>query len=76
MSHRARDYWSTLRQPNLLLLHYIISPMVRAGGWILMTGGDPFLSSVMARASLQRVLMVAGIIACLWLAIAWAVSLP
>ena len=37
---------------------------------------DAFLSSVMARASTHRVLGVAAVIACLWLAILWAVSLP
>lgn len=37
---------------------------------------DPFLSSLMAQPSLGRLLGVAGILAALWLAIAWAVALP
>ena len=40
------------------------------------TAGDPFLSSLMARASVDRVAAVVVLIACLWLAISWAVSLP
>lgn len=42
----------------------------------MMPARDPFLSSVMARASTHRLLAVAAVIACLWLAILWAVSLP
>jgi hypothetical protein len=41
-----------------------------------MSANDPFLSSVMARSALSRLLVVAVIIAGLWVAIAWAVSLP
>jgi hypothetical protein len=37
---------------------------------------DPFLSAVMARSSVHRLLAVMAVIACLWLAILWAVSLP
>ena len=37
---------------------------------------DPFLSSAMARASLQRLAVVAALILCLWAAILWAVALP
>jgi len=37
---------------------------------------DPFLSSVMARSAATRVLAVLGLLALLWLAIAWAVALP
>ncbi len=42
----------------------------------IVTSRDPFLSSLIARSSLQRLLMVLGIIAVLWLAITWAVALP
>ena len=41
-----------------------------------MADRDPFLSSAMARASGQRLAMVAALIGGLWLAIGWAVSLP
>ena len=37
---------------------------------------DPFRSSVMGKAASRRLLAVAGLIGALWLAIAWAVSLP
>ncbi len=37
---------------------------------------DPFLSSLMARAATVRLAAVAVVIACLWLAIAWAAALP
>jgi hypothetical protein len=37
---------------------------------------DPFLASVMMRSSAHRLLAVGIVIACLWLAILWAVSLP
>ena len=37
---------------------------------------DPFLASVMMRSSVQRLTVVGAVIACLWLAISWAVSLP
>lgn len=37
---------------------------------------DPFLSSMLARASLRRLSGVMGILAMLWLAIVWAVALP
>ncbi|WP_280109988.1 hypothetical protein [Beijerinckia indica] len=37
---------------------------------------DPFLASLMARSALQRLAVALGIVACLWLAILWAVSLP
>ena len=42
----------------------------------IFTAGDPFLSSLMARASIHRLMAVAVLIACLWFAISWAVSLP
>jgi hypothetical protein len=42
----------------------------------IFTAGDPFLSSLMARASVHRLAAVLVLIACLWLAISWAVSLP
>jgi hypothetical protein len=42
----------------------------------IFTAGDPFLSSLMARASVHRLAAVAMLIVCLWLAISWAVSLP
>lgn len=41
-----------------------------------MPNRDPFLSSLMAQAARRRLLGVAGILAALWLAILWAVSLP
>jgi hypothetical protein len=41
-----------------------------------MASGDPFEASVMARGAVARICVVAGIIAGLWLAIAWAVMLP
>jgi hypothetical protein len=41
-----------------------------------MPGYDPFLSSLMARAAHSRLLLVAGLILFLWVAIAWAVALP
>lgn len=37
---------------------------------------DPFMSSLIAQTSLRRLLGVLGILAVLWLAIIWAVSLP
>ncbi|HEY7763797.1 MAG TPA: hypothetical protein VIB38_02305 [Aestuariivirgaceae bacterium] len=37
---------------------------------------DPFLSSVIARAAVYRLMAVGAMIACLWLAILWAVWLP
>ncbi len=37
---------------------------------------DPFLSSLMARGSAYRLAIAAGLIAILWAAILWAVSLP
>lgn len=37
---------------------------------------DPFRSSAMAQASVRRVGGAAMLVACLWLAILWAVSLP
>ncbi len=41
-----------------------------------MTARDLFLSSTMARPWTHRLAFVAAILAGLWLAIAWAVSLP
>jgi hypothetical protein len=41
-----------------------------------MLARDPFLSSLIARAAHYRLIAVAGAIACLWLAILWAVWLP
>lgn len=41
-----------------------------------MTNRDPFLSTLLAQAASRRLLGVASIIAGLWLAILWAVSLP
>jgi hypothetical protein len=41
-----------------------------------MSLGDTFQSSVMARSSVVRLGVVSGVIACLWLAILWAVVLP
>jgi hypothetical protein len=37
---------------------------------------DPFISSLIAQTSSRRLLGVLGILAALWLAIIWAVSLP
>ncbi|MEG9884621.1 MAG: hypothetical protein V6Z86_08440 [Hyphomicrobiales bacterium] len=37
---------------------------------------DRFRSSLMARAAFERLLMVAVIIAGLWLGVAWSVALP
>ncbi len=37
---------------------------------------DPFRGSLMARSAAARLAVAAGMIACLWLAIFWAVSLP
>jgi hypothetical protein len=37
---------------------------------------DPFRRSWLARSALLRLAAVIGVIACLWLAILWAVSLP
>ena len=37
---------------------------------------DPFLSSLIARPALHRVVGLLGLLAALWLAIAWAVALP
>lgn len=42
----------------------------------MMATRDPFLSSLMASSSLQRVAAVSLVIGGLWLAILWAVSLP
>ena len=41
-----------------------------------MSDRDPFRSSVMARASTQRLLFILPLLGVLWLAILWAVSLP
>lgn len=41
-----------------------------------MSERDPFFSSVMAQPSARRLAAVLAAIACLWLAIFWAVSLP
>jgi hypothetical protein len=40
-----------------------------------MSSADPFLHSTIARGSLYRLAAVGVVIACLWLAILWAVSL-
>jgi uncharacterized membrane protein len=37
---------------------------------------DPFLASVMMRSAVHRLLAVGAVMACLWLAILWAVWLP
>jgi hypothetical protein len=37
---------------------------------------DPFRGSLLARSAAARLTGVAAVIACLWLAIFWAVSLP
>jgi hypothetical protein len=37
---------------------------------------DPFLSSVMARSALTRLVAVLALLAAMWLVIAWAVALP
>ncbi|MGE5515198.1 MAG: hypothetical protein ACM31D_05200 [Bacteroidota bacterium] len=37
---------------------------------------NPFLSSLMARAAVKRLAGVAAVLASLWVAIWWAVSLP
>jgi hypothetical protein len=37
---------------------------------------DPFLSSVIASSAVYRLIAASTVIACLWLAILWAVSLP
>jgi hypothetical protein len=37
---------------------------------------DPLRRSIMARSALLRLGASLGVIACLWLAILWAVSLP
>ncbi len=42
----------------------------------MMSDRDPFLSSLMARSSLLRLMAVSAVAAGLWLAILWAVSLP
>ena len=41
-----------------------------------MTARDPFLSSTLSRSAALRMAGVALVLAGLWLAIAWAVSLP
>ncbi len=41
-----------------------------------MISRDPILSSTLARPALRRVLGVLVVLAVLWLAILWAVSLP
>ena len=37
---------------------------------------DPFRGSLLARSAVSRVAAVTGVIALLWVAIFWAVSLP
>ncbi len=41
-----------------------------------MQQSDPFLSSLISKTAVQRVAFVFAIVAILWLAIYWAVSLP
>jgi hypothetical protein len=41
-----------------------------------MMSRDPFQFSLMAQPAYTRLFAVAGILLCLWVAIAWAVALP
>ncbi len=37
---------------------------------------DPFQNSLMTQPAYARLFMIAGVVLCLWIAIAWAVALP
>ena len=72
----ARKF-ATVPWPCYGMLYYIREfGAATANGSVLMATGDPFQSSVMARSSVVRLGVVSGVIACLWLAILWAVVLP
>jgi hypothetical protein len=56
------------------MLYYIF--VYIDSGISLMMSRDPFQYSLMAQPAHARLFAIAAVLLCLWLAIAWAVSLP